>query len=217
MPLAPGSRVGPYEVVAPLGAGGMGEVYRARDPRLGREVALKSLPAGMASDPDRLARLEREAKLLAALNHPNIAAIYGVEEEPGGARILVLELAAGETLGERLQRGPMPLEDIVAVARQIIAALEAAHERGIVHRDLKPDNVKVAPDGGVKVLDFGLAAAFGGIAGASDPGAMMSQSPTMSARMTAAGMLLGTAAYMSPEQARGKPVDKRADIWAFGA
>jgi eukaryotic-like serine/threonine-protein kinase len=215
--LTPGSRIGPYEVLAPLGAGGMGEVYRARDPRLGREVALKSLPAAMSSDPDRLARLEREAKLLAALSHPNIAAIYGVEEEPGGGRILVLELAAGETLGQRLARGSMPLEDIVAVARQIVAALEAAHERGIVHRDLKPDNVKVAPDGGVKVLDFGLAAAFGGVGGVSDPGAMLSQSPTMSARMTAAGMLLGTAAYMSPEQARGKPVDKRADIWAFGA
>jgi len=194
----------------------MGEVYRGRDTRLGREVALKSLPAAMASDPDRLARLEREAKLLAALSHPNIAAIYGIEEE-AGSRVLVLELAAGETLGQRLERGPMPFEDIVAVARQIVAALEAAHERGIVHRDLKPDNVKVAPDGGVKVLDFGLAAAFGGVAGASDPGGMLSQSPTMSARMTAAGMLLGTAAYMSPEQARGKPVDKRADIWAFGA
>jgi Tol biopolymer transport system component len=217
MPLTSGSRVGPYEVLAPLGAGGMGEVYRARDTRLGREVALKSLPAAMASDPDRLARLEREAKLLAALSHPNIAAIYGVEEAPDGARILVLELAAGETLGERLKRGAMPLEDIVAVARQMVAALEAAHERGIVHRDLKPDNVKVAPDGGVKVLDFGLAAAFGGVGSVSDPGGMLSQSPTMSARMTAAGMLLGTAAYMSPEQARGKPVDKRADIWAFGA
>jgi serine/threonine-protein kinase len=195
----------------------MGEVYRARDPRLGREVALKSLPAGLGSDPDRLARFEREAKLLAALSHPNIAAIYGVEEEAGGGRILVLELAAGETLSERLARGPLPPEDVVAIARQIVAALEAAHERGIVHRDLKPDNIKVGPDGGVKVLDFGLATAFGGVGGASDPGGVMSQSPTMSARMTAAGMLLGTAAYMAPEQARGKPVDRRADIWAFGA
>ena len=216
MPLSPGSRLGPYEVLGPLGAGGMGEVYRARDPRLGREVALKSLPAAMASDPDRLARLEREAKLLAALSHPNIAAIYGIEEE-AGARVLVLELAAGETLGERLDRGTLPLEDTLAIARQIVAALEAAHERGIVHRDLKPDNIKVAPDGGVKVLDFGLAAAFGADPLSGNPGSAMSQSPTMSARMTAAGMLLGTAAYMSPEQARGKPVDKRADIWAFGA
>jgi serine/threonine-protein kinase len=194
----------------------MGEVYRARDPRLGREVALKSLPAAWSADPDRLARLEREAKLLAALSHPNIAAIYGIEEE-GAARVLVLELAAGETLGERLRRGALPLEDTVAIARQIVAALEAAHERGIVHRDLKPDNVKVAPDGAVKVLDFGLAAAFGTNPISGDPGGGLSQSPTMSARMTAAGMLLGTAAYMSPEQARGKPVDKRADIWAFGA
>ena len=216
MPLTPGSRLGPYEVLAPLGAGGMGEVYRARDPRLGREVALKSLPAAMAQDPDRLARLEREAKLLAALSHPNIAAIYGIEEE-AGVRVLVLELAAGETLGERLARGAPPLEDTLTIARQIVAALEAAHERGIVHRDLKPDNVKVAPDGAVKVLDFGLAAAFGGGPISGDPSGVMSQSPTMSARMTAAGMLLGTAAYMSPEQARGKPVDKRADIWAFGA
>ena len=215
MPLTPGSRLGPYEVLAPLGAGGMGEVYRGRDPRLGREVALKSLPAAMSADPDRLARLEREAKLLAALSHPNIAAIYGIEEE-AGHRVLVLELAAGETLGERLARGTPPLEDTLAIARQIVAALEAAHERGIVHRDLKPDNVKVAPDGGVKVLDFGLAAALGGGPISGDPSGVMSQSPTMSARMTAAGMLLGTAAYMSPEQARGKPVDKRADIWAFG-
>jgi serine/threonine-protein kinase len=213
MPLIAGSRVGPYEVLAPLGKGGMGEVFRARDPRLGREVALKALPALLANDPDRLARFEREAKLLAALSHPSIAAIYGVEDDPSG-RVLVLELAEGETLEQRLARGRMPVDEVVAVARAIADALESAHERGIVHRDLKPANVKVAPDGRVKVLDFGLATAFGD-AVSSDSGGM-SQSPTISARMTGAGMLLGTAAYMSPEQARGKPVDKRADIWSFG-
>jgi serine/threonine-protein kinase len=213
MPLAPGSRVGPYEVIAPLGAGGMGEVFRARDPRLGREVALKALPPMLANDPDRLARFEREAKLLAALSHPNIAAIYGVEEDPSG-RVLVLELAEGETLEARLARGRMPVDEVVAVARAIADALESAHERGIVHRDLKPANIKVAPDGRVKVLDFGLATAFGDTVAGDASG--MSQSPTISARMTGAGMLLGTAAYMSPEQARGKMVDKRADIWSFG-
>jgi serine/threonine-protein kinase len=214
MPLATGSRVGPYEVLAPLGAGGMGEVFRARDTRLGREVALKALPALLSNDPDRLARFEREARLLAALNHPNIAAIYGVEDDPSG-RVLVLELAEGETLEARLAGGAMPVDDAVAVARAVADALESAHERGIVHRDLKPANVKVAPDGRVKVLDFGLATAFGEAVAGDSSG--MSQSPTISARMTGAGMLLGTAAYMSPEQARGKTVDKRADIWSFGA
>jgi serine/threonine protein kinase len=160
MPLATGSRVGPYEVLAPLGAGGMGEVFRARDTRLGREVALKALPALLSNDPDRLARFEREARLLAALNHPNIAAIYGVEDDPSG-RVLVLELAEGETLEARLAGGAMPVDDAVAVARAVADALESAHERGIVHRDLKPANIKVAPDGRVKVLDFGLATPIG--------------------------------------------------------
>ena len=202
MPLSVGDRLGHYEILAPLGAGGMGEVYRARDTKLDREVAIKVLPQLLASDPERLARFEREAKVLAALNHPNIAQIYGLEQ-----RALVMELVEGETL-----KGPLPIETALNYAHQIADALEAAHEKGITHRDLKPANVMITPAGVVKVLDFGLAAVAPASAGESDP----SNSPTLTMRATQVGMILGTAAYMSPEQAAGKPVDKRADIWSFG-
>ena len=215
MTLTAGSRLGSYEIVALLGAGGMGEVYQARDSRLGRDVALKILPAPFAKDEDRLARFEREARALASLNHPNIAQIYGVEES-GGRRALVMELVPGRTLEQILSIGePVPPADAAAIARQIIAALEAAHDCGIVHRDLKPANIKVRDDGAVKVLDFGLARAFDANAtGSSAGGAAL---PTVtSPAFTAMGVILGTAAYMSPEQARGQAVDKRADIWAFG-
>ena len=215
MSLSPGQRLGPYEITAPLGAGGMGEVYRARDTRLGREVAIKALPAEVARDPERLARFRREAQLLAALNHPNVAAIHGLEEADGQP-FLVLELVPGEDLAERLKRGALPADEALSIAEQIAGALEEAHEHGIVHRDLKPANVKVTPEGKVKVLDFGLAKAWAGEA-ASGSSADLSQSPTLAHTGTAAGLILGTAAYMSPEQARGKTVDKRADIWAFGA
>ena len=203
MPLAPGQKLAHYEILAPLGAGGMGEVYRARDLRLNREVALKVLPESFASDAGRMSRFEREAQLLAALNHPNIGTIYGIEQ---GA--LVMELIEGEDL-----HGPLPLGRAIALARQIADALESAHEKGIIHRDLKPANIKVTPQGVVKLLDFGLAKAAEAAAPLSSSPTM---SPTLSLAMTQAGMILGTAAYMSPEQARGKPVDKRADIWAFG-
>jgi serine/threonine protein kinase len=211
MALQPGSRVGSYEVIDTLGAGGMGEVYRARDSKLGREVALKVLPDPFVSDADRLARFVREAQLLASLNHPNIAQIHGLEES-GDSRALVMELVEGVTLADRIRSGPLPLDEAVLLARQIADALEAAHERGIVHRDLKPANIKVREDGSVKVLDFGLAKAL-------DPALVapvVSQSPTLSVHATQAGVILGTAAYMSPEQARGKSADARADIWAFG-
>ena len=212
---SPGTRIGPYEIVAHLGSGGMGEVYRARDAKLQRDVALKLLPPDLASDADRLARLTREAQLLASLNHPNIAAIYGVEESAGGTA-LVLELVEGPTLADRVAQGPIPLEDAVPLARQIADALEAAHEHGIIHRDLKPANIKVRHDGTVKVLDFGLAKAVTS-SSASGPGrGATTQSPTLTDHATAAGVILGTAAYMSPEQARGRAVDRRADIWAFG-
>jgi tRNA A-37 threonylcarbamoyl transferase component Bud32 len=209
-----GRRLGPYEIIARLGAGGMGEVFRARDPKLNREVAIKALPEAMANDAERLARFEREAQVLASLNHPHVAAIYGLEEADGKP-FLVLELVEGEDLAERLKRGPIPVEEALAVARQIAEALEEAHEKGIVHRDLKPANVKLTPDGKIKVLDFGLAKAYTGEA-ASGSSADVSQSPTLAHKGTQAGLILGTAAYMSPEQARGKPVDKRSDIWAFG-
>ena len=212
MPLSAGTKIGPYEVLAPLGAGGMGEVYRARDPKLGRDVAIKLIPEAFATDPDRLARFEREAKLLASLQHANIAVLYGLEES-GGRRFLVMECVEGESLAQRLKRGPLPLAEALEAARAIAAALETAHEGGIVHRDLKPGNVMVTPGGDVKVLDFGLAK--GGAAGASsDPS--ISASPTMTYAGTQAGVILGTAAYMSPEQARGKSVDRRTDIWSFG-
>jgi Tol biopolymer transport system component len=212
MPLSAGTKLGPYEIVAPLGAGGMGEVYRARDPKLGRDVAIKLIPDAFATDPDRLARFEREAKLLASLQHANIAVLYGLEES-GGRRFLVMECVEGESLAQRLKRGPLPLAETLDAARAIAAALETAHEGGIVHRDLKPGNVMVTPGGDVKVLDFGLAK--GGAAGASsDPS--VSASPTMTYAGTQAGVILGTAGYMSPEQARGKSVDRRTDIWSFG-
>jgi eukaryotic-like serine/threonine-protein kinase len=213
MTLAPGTRLGSYEIVSPLGAGGMGEVYRARDTRLGRDVAIKVLPEEFFEDKDRVARFEREAKSLAALNHPGIAAVYSFEEI-SGRHLLVMELVEGEDLAQRLLSGPLPLDEALPVARQIAEALEAAHEKGIVHRDLKPANVKVTPDGRVKLLDFGLAKIFEADPTGSSPSA--TRSPTMTARATAAGMILGTAAYMSPEQARGKSLDKRTDVWSFG-
>jgi serine/threonine protein kinase len=206
-----GRQIGAYQIRSLLGAGGMGEVYRAKDARLGRDVAIKVLPASFASDPERLHRFEREARMLAALNHPHIGGIYGFEEADG-VRGLVLELVEGQTLADRLALGPLTVRDALTIARQIAEALEAAHEKGIVHRDLKPANIKVTPDGVVKVLDFGLAKAFVGDASGPD----LSQSPTVAMDRTHEGMILGTAAYMSPEQARGKPVDKRTDIWAFG-
>jgi hypothetical protein len=209
-----GKSFGNYEITAHLGKGGMGDVYRARDARLDRDVAIKTLPPEFTADADRLARFEREAKVLASLNHPNIAAIFGLEEAEG-RQCLVLELVAGENLAERLARtGPMPLDEALPVALQIAEGLEAAHESGVVHRDLKPGNVMVDGEGRVKLLDFGLAKAAEVAATGSTPD--LSASPTLTGQMTQAGVILGTAQYMSPEQARGKAVDKRADIWAFG-
>jgi eukaryotic-like serine/threonine-protein kinase len=211
--LTPGALIGPYEIAAQLGAGGMGEVYRARDTRLKRDVALKILPESFATDPERLARFQREAEVLAALNHPNIAAIFGLEEQ-GAARALVMELVEGETLTERIARAPIPVDEAIPIARQIADALEAAHDQGIVHRDLKPANIKIRPDGTVKVLDFGLAKALEA-SGAQRTD--VTASPTItSPAMTRIGVILGTAAYMSPEQAKGRPADKRSDVWAFG-
>jgi eukaryotic-like serine/threonine-protein kinase len=207
MPLSAGTKLGPYEVLAPIGAGGMGEVYKARDTKLDRDVAIKVLPRVLARDPARLARFEREAKVLASLNHPNIAAIYGVEESDAG-RALVMELVPGQTL-----KGPLPLNETLRIAGQVADALEAAHDKGVVHRDLKPANIMITPAGVVKVLDFGLAAVTQPSSGGSgDP----SNSPTLTMGATQAGMILGTAGYMSPEQAAGQSVDKRADIWSFG-
>jgi Tol biopolymer transport system component len=214
MSLAAGTRLGPYEVLDPLGKGGMGEVYRATDTKLGRHVAIKILPEVFAQDDDRLARFQREAKTLAALNHPNIAHILGLEER-GGFTALVMELVDGEDLSTIIARGPMPLADAVPIAIQISKALEAAHEQGIIHRDLKPANVKVRPDSTVKVLDFGLAKAMDPVGTSSSGDAL--NSPTYTAHATQLGTIIGTAAYMAPEQARGRPVDRRADIWAFGA
>ena len=211
MALASGTKIGSYEIGPLLGAGGMGEVYRSRDSKLGREVALKVLPSTLAADADRLGRFSREAKVLAALNHPNIAAIYGLEDS-GAKHALVMELVEGPTLAERIKLGPIPSEEALPFAKQICEALEYAHERGIVHRDLKPANIKVTPEGNVKLLDFGLAKALEGELTPAD----VSSSPTMSRLATKAGMILGTAAYMSPEQARGKTADRRSDIWAFG-
>ncbi len=229
MGLQEGTKLGPYEVVSPLGEGGMGEVYRARDTKLNRDVALKVLPEAFASDPQRMARFEREAQVLASLNHPNIAIIHGLEES-GQTRALVMELVEGQTLAERIgasaqpasgtrsgtvgarSRAPLQIDDTLAIAKQVAEALEYAHDRGIVHRDLKPANIKITPEGTVKVLDFGLAKAMGPDEISRD----ISNSPTLSAAMTQAGFILGTAAYMSPEQAKAKPVDRRCDIWAFG-
>jgi serine/threonine-protein kinase len=235
MALSSGARLGPYEIADQIGVGGMGEVYRATDTNLGRQVAIKVLPEAFAQDVDRLARFEREAKTLASLNHPNVAAIYGLERS-GGMTALVMELVEGPTLADRIQAAAsgghragdggvvpgfsrastagLPIDDALSIARQIADALEAAHEQGIVHRDLKPANIKVRPDGTVKVLDFGLAKVGDPLAQNHPPG--FSNSPTLSVAATQAGMILGTAGYMSPEQARGKPVDKRTDVWAFG-
>ena len=207
-----GKKLAHYEITSELGKGGMGEVWRARDTKLGREVAIKTLPEDFAADAGRLARFEREARLLASLNHPNIAAIYG-HEVFEGTRFLVLELVEGETLSERLKRGPLSIEESLALARQIAEALEAAHDKGVIHRDLKPANIKITPDGNIKVLDYGLAKALTGDAVAESD---LTSSPTLSMQATRYGVILGTAAYMSPEQARGEAVDKRADIWAFG-
>ncbi len=218
MTLAEGSHLGPYSIVAPLGAGGMGEVYRATDSRLKRQVAVKILPAGVAADPDRLARFQREAEVLASLNHPHIAAIYGLEEA-NDVKALVMELVEGPTLADRIAQGALPLDEALPIARQIAAALAAAHERSIIHRDLKPANIKVRQDGTVKVLDFGLAKlatnSGASIAGFSQSATLTS--PVATPAVTTMGLILGTAAYMSPEQARGREVDKRTDIWAFGA
>ena len=215
MTLTPGTRLGPYEVTALLGEGGMGQVYRATDTKLKRQVAIKILPPAVAADADRMARFQREAEVLASLNHPHIAAIYGLEESPAtssgqaGITALVMELVEGDDLSQRIARGAIPLDEALPIARQIAEALEAAHEQGIIHRDLKPANIKVRTDGTVKVLDFGLAKAMDPPVGSSPN---VSQSPTITTpAMTQAGMILGTGAYMSPEQARGKTVDKRAD------
>jgi Tol biopolymer transport system component len=213
MPLTPGMRLGSYDIVAPIGAGGMGEVYRARDTKLNRDVALKILPDTVAADPDRLARFRREAQVLASLNHPNIGQIYGFEDGTSPFA-LVLELIEGPTLADRIADGPIPVSEALPIARQIAEALEAAHEHGIIHRDLKPANVKVKDDGVVKVLDFGLAKALDPTAASS---AEALNSPTLTMRATQMGLIIGTAAYMSPEQAKAKAVDRRADIWAFGA
>jgi serine/threonine protein kinase len=216
--LAPGTRLGPYEITGQIGAGGMGEVYRARDATLNRDVALKVLPELFAHDPDRLARFRREAQVLASLNHPRIAAIYGFEES-SGVQALVLELVEGPTLADRLAQGPIPLDEALPIARQIAEALEAAHAQGIVHRDLKPANLKLRPDGTVKVLDFGLAKAMEPGVGSRESGVEkdLANSPTITTPgATRIGVIMGTAPYMSPEQARGHTTGAQADIWAFG-
>jgi serine/threonine protein kinase len=215
--LAPGTRLGPYEVIAQIGAGGMGEVYRARDTKLNRDVALKILPDAFTLDGDRIARFRREAQVLAALNHPNIAAIYGFEDS-GNTHALVLELVEGPTLADRIAKGPFPLDEALPIAKQIAEALEAAHEQGIIHRDLKPANITVRDDGTVKVLDFGLAKLADPAVATAGAAPNVTASPTITtpAMMTSVGVILGTAAYMSPEQAKGQPADKRSDIWAFG-
>ncbi len=211
MAIEPGTQLGQFEVLSPLGRGGMGEVYRARDSRLSREVALKVLPEALAKDADRVLRFEREARVLASLNHPHIAAVHGFEQGDGH-RFLVLELVPGLTLAERLAKGPIEVREALTIARQIAEALEEAHSKGVIHRDLKPANVKITPEGRVKVLDFGLAKAMG----MDEPSeASLEDSPTLD-RVDSAGVILGTAGYMSPEQARGYVVDKRADVWAFG-
>jgi serine/threonine-protein kinase len=208
-----GTKLDHYEITNHLGTGGMGEVYQATDAKLGRSVAIKLLPEAFTYDEDRAARFEREARVLASLNHPNIATIHGVEES-GGRKFLVMELVTGETLAEKIKRGPIPLNESLGIATQITEALEAAHEKGVIHRDLKPANIKVTSEGKVKVLDFGLAKAYD----ANPSNVSLSNSPTMvSMAATDAGMILGTAAYMSPEQAKGKEIDRRTDIFAFGA
>ena len=213
--LTVGSRLGVYTIQSRLGSGGMGEVYRARDPALGRDVAIKVLPAIFTTDRERLARFEREARVLAALNHPNIATIHGIEQLDG-IPALVLELVEGETLADVIAAGPIPIDKALTVARQVADALEASHEKGVLHRDLKPANIKIRPDGVVKVLDFGLAKSVG-LADAAHVVHGLVGSPTGTARRTVEGTLLGTPAYLSPEQAQGKDVDRRTDSWAFGA
>src|SRR4029434_5924257 len=214
MSLTPGTRVGPYEITALLGEGGMGKVWRAHHTALMRDDALKVLPDAFASDTDRLARFRREAQVLASLNHPNIAHVYGLEQADG-VQALVMELVEGPTLADRIAQGPIPVDEALSIAKQIAAALEVAHEQRIVHRDLKPANIKLRPDGTVKVLDFGLAKALEPVSAASMD-ATASPTITSPAMMTGVGMLLGTAAYMSPEQAKGRPADERSDVWAFG-
>jgi hypothetical protein len=216
-----GTRIGPYEITAKLGEGGMGVVYKAKDFQLGREVALKVLPEGLTADPERAARFEREARLLAQLNHPNIAQVYGFETAADGSRALVMELVEGPTLAERLEAGPLPFNESLSVSLQVAQALEEAHEKGIVHRDLKPQNIKASMEGKVKVLDFGLAKAMdptgaSGVGSGAGSPSQLAQSPTLTLGATQMGVILGTAAYMSPEQAKGLAVDKRADVWAFG-
>jgi serine/threonine protein kinase len=217
-----GRRLGGYQMMGLLGRGGMGEVYRARDTRLGRDVAVKILPRAFTSDPDRLARFEREARMLAALNHPNIAHVYGIEGpstdsgQADGICALVMELVEGETLAGQIAKSPIPVATALALARQIADALDAAHAKGIVHRDLKPANIKITREGTVKVLDFGLAKALDRASGSGLQASDQSHSPTITIGDTREGVILGTAAYMSPEQARGQAVDQRTDIWAFG-
>jgi serine/threonine protein kinase len=205
-----GQTISHYRITEKLGQGGMGEVFLAHDTSLDRKVALKFLPDIFSGDPERLARFEREAKLLASLNHPNIATIYGLEQSDG-RRFLAMELVEGETLAQQIERGPLPVDEALEICRQIAEGLEAAHEKGVLHRDLKPANVKITPEGKVKILDFGLAKAFQGDQAAPDT----THSPTLTDQMTRPGVILGTAAYMSPEQAKGKTVDRRTDIWAF--
>ena len=212
MPIQPGDKLGPYEVLAALGKGGMGEVWKARDTMLRRDVALKVLPAAFVRDPDRMARFQREAEVLAALDHPNIGHIYGIVDS-ADSRALVLALIDGPTLADRIAAGPLPIDEALAVTKQIIEALEYAHDRAVVHRDLKPANIKITPDGVVKVLDFGLAKVLED----EPPPSSLSNSPTLTLGHTRAGVILGTAAYMSPEQAVGRPVDRRSDIFSFGA
>src|SRR5713226_625504 len=212
MPLSAGDRIGHYEVLALLGQGGMGEVYRARDKTLKRDVALKVLPATFLRDPERMARFQREAEVLASLDHPNIGHIHGIVDSEE-SRGLVLALIEGPTLADRIEAGPIPLDEAVAISKQIIEALEYAHDRGVVHRDLKPANIKITPEGVVKVLDFGLAKVLED----EPPPSSVTNSPTLTLGHTRAGMILGTAAYMSPEQAVGRPVDRRSDIFSFGA
>ena len=211
MAITIGTQLGSYEVISLLGKGGMGEVYRARDSKLKRDIAIKVLPEEFSRDHDRVSRFQREAEVLASLNHANIASIHDFQDIDG-SRFLVMELVEGETLADRIARGSLPMDEALAIAKQIGEALEAAHEKGIIHRDLKPANVKVTPEGKVKVLDFGLAKALSGAEADGDS----SKSPTLSAVATLQGIIQGTAAYMSPEQARGKNTDKRTDIWAFG-
>src|SRR5215475_14289351 len=206
-----GSQLGSYEITALLGKGGFGEVYRAKDKKLKREVAIKILPDEFSSNADRLTRFQREAEVLASLNHPNIAAIYDLATQDR-SQFLVLELVGGETLAERIARGPIPVEEALNIAKQIAEALEAAHERGIIHRDLKPGNVMLTSEGKVKILDFGLAKAL-----ESETASNLANSPTLMSAMSSSGVILGTASYMSPEQAKGRTVDRRTDIFALGS